>query len=145
MSLTREAAADVARVLTEALPYIQRFTGKTMVVKFGGNAMVADDLTASFARDIVLMKLVGMNPVVVHGGGPQITDLLARLNIESHFVNGMRVTDSATMDIAEMVLGGSVNKALVSLLNRSGGKAIGITGKDGGLIRARKLTVTHRT
>ena len=145
MSLTREAAADVARVLTEALPYIQRFTGKTIVVKFGGNAMVADNLTASFARDIVLMKLVGMNPVVVHGGGPQINDLLAKLNIESRFVNGMRVTDSATMDVVEMVLGGSVNKALVTLLNRSGGKAIGITGKDGGLIRARKLTVTHKT
>src|SRR5690554_2245420 len=145
MSLTREAVADVARVLTEALPYIQRFTGKTMVVKFGGNAMVADDLTASFARDIVLMELVGMNPVVVHGGGPQITDLLARRNIESHFVNGMRVTDSATMYIVERVLGGSVNKALVTLINPSGGKAIGITGKDGGLIRARKLTMTHRT
>jgi len=145
MSLTREAAADVARVLTESLPYIQRFTGKTMVVKFGGNAMVADDLTASFARDIVLMKLVGMNPVVVHGGGPQINDLLAKLNIESRFVNGMRVTDSATMDVVEMVLGGSVNKALVTLLNRSGGKAVGVTGKDGGLIRARKLTVTHKT
>ena len=145
MSLTRDAAADVARVLTEALPYIQRFTGKTIVVKFGGNAMVADDLTASFARDIVLMKLVGMNPEVVHGGGPQINDLLAKLNIESRFVNGMRVTDSATMDVVEMVLGGSVNKALVTLLNRSGGKAIGITGKDGGLIRARKLTVTHKT
>ncbi len=145
MSLTREAAADVARVLTESLPYIQRFTGKTIVVKFGGNAMVADDLTASFARDIVLMKLVGMNPVVVHGGGPQINDLLAKLNIESRFVNGMRVTDSATMDVVEMVLGGSVNKALVTLLNRSGGRAIGITGKDGGLIRARKLNVTHKT
>lgn len=145
MSLTREAAADVARVLTESLPYIQRFTGKTMVVKFGGNAMVADDLTASFARDIVLMKLVGMNPVVVHGGGPQINELLAKLNIESRFINGMRVTDSATMDVVEMVLGGSVNKALVTLLSRSGGKAVGITGKDGGLIRARKLTVTHKT
>jgi acetylglutamate kinase len=145
MSLSREAAADVARVLTEALPYIQRFTGKTRVVKFGGNAMVADDLTASFARDIVLMKLVGMNPVVVHGGGPQINELLERLNIQSRFINGMRVTDSATMDIVEMVLGGSVNKALVTLLNRNGGKAIGITGKDGGLIRARKLTVTHQT
>lgn len=145
MSLSRDAAADVARVLTEALPYIQRFTGKTIVVKFGGNAMVADDLTASFARDIVLMKLVGMNPVVVHGGGPQINELLEKLNIQSHFINGMRVTDSATMDVVEMVLGGSVNKALVTLLNRNGGKAIGITGKDGGLIRARKLTVTHKT
>lgn len=144
MSLSREAAADVARVLTEALPYIQRFTGKTMVVKFGGNAMVADDLTASFARDVVLMKLVGMNPVVVHGGGPQINDLLARLNIQSQFINGMRVTDSATMDVVEMVLGGSVNKALVTLLNRSGGKAIGITGKDGSLIRARRMQMSHQ-
>lgn len=145
MSLSREAAANVAQVLSEALPYIQRFAGKTLVVKFGGNAMVADDLTASFARDIVLMKTVGINPVVVHGGGPQINDLLAKLNIQSRFVNGMRVTDSATMDVVEMVLGGSVNKALVTLLNRSGGKAIGITGKDGGLIRARKMTVTHQT
>src|SRR5690606_38097529 len=145
MSLSREAAANVAQVLSEALPYIQRFTGKTIVVKFGGNAMVADDLTASFARDIVLMKTVGMNPVVVHGGGPQINDLLEKLNIQSRFVSGMRVTDSATMDVVEMVLGGSVNKALVTLLNRSGGKAIGITGKDGGFIRARKMTVTHKT
>lgn len=145
MSLSREAAVDVARVLTEALPYIQRFTGKTIVVKFGGNAMVADTLTADFARDIVLMKLVGMNPVVVHGGGPQINELLAKLNIQSRFVNGMRVTDAPTMDVVEMVLGGSVNKALVTLLNRSGGKAIGITGKDGGLIRARKMTMIHKT
>jgi acetylglutamate kinase len=145
MSLSREAAADVARVLTEALPYIQRFTGKTIVVKFGGNAMVADTLTADFARDVVLMKLVGMNPVVVHGGGPQINELLERLNIQSKFINGMRVTDAPTMDIVEMVLGGSVNKALVTLLNRSGGKAIGITGKDGGLIRARKMAMTHKT
>jgi len=145
MSLSREAAVDVTRVLTEALPYIQRFTGKTIVVKFGGNAMVADTLTADFARDIVLMKLVGMNPVVVHGGGPQINELLEKLNIQSRFINGMRVTDGATMDVVEMVLGGSVNKALVTLLNRSGGKAIGITGKDGGLIRARKMTMTHQT
>lgn len=145
MSLSREAAANVASVLTEALPYIQRFTGKTIVVKFGGNAMVADDLTASFARDIVLMKLVGMNPVVVHGGGPQINDLLDKLNIKSEFKGGMRVTDRQTMDVVEMVLGGSVNKALVTLLNRSGGKAIGITGKDGGLIRARKMQLSHQT
>jgi acetylglutamate kinase len=145
MSLSRESAANVASVLTEALPYIQRFTGKTIVVKFGGNAMVADDLTASFARDIVLMKLVGMNPVVVHGGGPQINDLLDKLNIKSQFIGGMRVTDKQTMDVVEMVLGGSVNKALVTLLNRSGGKAIGITGKDGGLIRARKMQLSHQT
>lgn len=145
MSLSREAAANIASVLTEALPYIQRFTGKTIVVKFGGNAMVADDLTASFARDVVLMKLVGMNPVVVHGGGPQINQLLEKLNIKSEFKGGMRVTDEATMDVVEMVLGGSVNKALVTLLNRSGGKAIGLTGKDGGLIRARKMLLEQKT
>ncbi len=145
MSLNREAAANIASVLTEALPYIQRFTGKTIVVKFGGNAMVADDLTASFARDVVLMKLVGMNPVVVHGGGPQINQLLEKLNIKSEFKGGMRVTDEATMDVVEMVLGGSVNKALVTLLNRSGGKAIGLTGKDGGLIRARKMLLEQKT
>ncbi len=145
MSLSRDAAGDVARVLTEALPYIQRFTGKTIVVKFGGNAMVDDQLKEHFARDIVLMKLVGMNPVVVHGGGPQIGDLLKRLQIESRFVEGMRVTDSDTMDVVEMVLGGSVNKEIVSLLNHNGGKAVGLTGKDGQLIRARKLKVRHKT
>ena len=145
MSMSRSAAGDVARVLTEALPYIQRFTNKTIVVKFGGNAMIDDKLKEQFARDIVLMKLVGMNPIVVHGGGPQIGDLLKRLAIESHFVDGMRVTDTATMDVVEMVLGGSVNKEIVSLLNRNGGKAIGLTGKDGQLIRAKKLKVTQRT
>ncbi len=145
MSMSRTAAGDVARVLTEALPYIQRFTNKTIVVKFGGNAMIDDKLKEQFARDIVLMKLVGMNPIVVHGGGPQIGDLLKRLAIESHFVDGMRVTDTATMDVVEMVLGGSVNKEIVSLLNRNGGKAIGLTGKDGQLIRAKKLKVTQRT
>ena len=143
MSLDRDAAMNIAHVLTEALPYIQRFTGKTIVVKFGGNAMVDPLLHESFARDIVLMKLVGMNPVVVHGGGPQIGALLAKLNIHTEFVNGMRVTDSETMDVVEMVLGGSVNKEIVSSINRSGGKAIGVTGKDGQLIRARKLTVTR--
>ena len=143
MSLDRDAAMNIAHVLTEALPYIQRFTGKTIVVKFGGNAMVDPLLHQSFARDIVLMKLVGMNPVVVHGGGPQIGALLAKLNIHTEFVNGMRVTDSETMDVVEMVLGGSVNKEIVSSINRSGGKAIGVTGKDGQLIRARKLTVTR--
>jgi acetylglutamate kinase len=143
--MSRTAAGDVARVLTEALPYIQRFTNKTIVVKFGGNAMIDDKLKEQFARDIVLMKLVGMNPIVVHGGGPQIGDLLKRLAIESHFVDGMRVTDTATMDVVEMVLGGSVNKEIVSLLNRNGGKAIGLTGKDGQLIRAKKLKVSQRT
>ncbi|WP_297184753.1 acetylglutamate kinase [uncultured Porticoccus sp.] len=145
MSLTREAASNTARVLSEALPYIQRFTGKTIVVKFGGNAMVDEKLKASFARDIVLMKLVGMNPVVIHGGGPQIGELLARLQIESHFVNGMRVTDSKTMDVVEMVLGGGVNKEIVNLIHHAGGKAVGITGKDGQLIKARKLKVSRHT
>ncbi len=145
MSLDRDAAMNIAKVLTEALPYIQRFTGKTIVVKFGGNAMVDEDLQNSFARDIVMMKLVGMNPIVVHGGGPQIGDLLGKLNIDSKFVNGMRVTDSKTMDVVEMVLGGTVNKQIVSLINRNGGEAIGVTGKDGQLIRAKKLEVKAQT
>jgi|TARA_B110000977_G_scaffold92262_1_gene122280 acetylglutamate kinase len=145
VSLTRDAATNIANVLTEALPYIQRFIGKTIIVKFGGNAMVDDDLKIQFARDVVLMKLVGMNPIVVHGGGPQIGKLLKQLNIESRFVDGMRVTDSQTMDVVEMVLGGSVNKEIVSLLNRNGGKAVGITGKDGELIRARKMNVSQKT
>jgi acetylglutamate kinase len=143
MSLTNDSAMNVARVLTEALPYIQRFTGRTIVVKFGGNAMVDRELHDSFARDIVLMKLVGMNPVVVHGGGPQIGRLLEKLNIESRFVGGMRVTDSETMDVVEMVLGGSVNKDIVASINHAGGKAIGVTGKDGRLIRARKLDASQ--
>ena len=141
MSLTRDNALNIAHVLTESLPYIQRFIGKTIVVKFGGNAMTDAELHDSFARDIVLMKLVGMNPVVVHGGGPQIGALLERLNIKSEFINGMRVTDANTMDVVEMVLGGSVNKEIVSSINRNGGKAIGVTGKDGQLIRAKKMTI----
>ncbi len=141
MTLTIDNAMNIAKVLTEALPYIQRFTNKTVVVKFGGNAMIDEELQNSFARDIVLMKLVGMNPVVVHGGGPQIGHLLDKLNIESTFVEGMRVTDSATMDVVEMVLGGSVNKQIVNLINRNGGQAIGISGKDGHLIRAKKLSL----
>jgi len=145
MSLNRTQAMNVAQVLTEALPYIQRFTGKTIVIKFGGNAMVDEELQNSFARDIVLMKLVGMNPIVVHGGGPQIGDLLKQLNIESEFVGGMRVTDSKTMDVVEMVLGGTVNKQIVSLINHNGGHAIGITGKDGQLIRAKKLSAKRQT
>ncbi len=145
MSLTRDTAMNIAQVLTEALPYIQRFTGKTIVVKFGGNAMVDEELQNSFARDVVLMKLVGMNPVVVHGGGPQIGELLNKLNIQSEFVNGMRVTDSETMDVVEMVLGATVNKQIVNLINRNAGRAIGITGKDGQLIRAKKLSVTRQT
>ncbi|AXY42917.1 acetylglutamate kinase [Halomonas sp. JS92-SW72] len=135
----------VVEVLSEALPYIQRFTGKTVVVKYGGNAMTEDTLIDSFARNMVLMKEVGINPVVVHGGGPQIGDLLKKLNIESRFVNGMRVTDAETMDVVEMVLGGLVNKGIVNLINQCGGKAIGLTGKDGSQIRARKLKVEHQT
>ena len=139
MSLNPESAQDVAKVLAEALPYIQRFRGKTVVIKYGGNAMVDEDLKQSFARDVVVMKTVGINPVVVHGGGPQIGQLLERLGKESRFVAGMRVTDSETMDVVEMVLGGLVNKEIVNLINRHGGSAVGLTGKDGDLIRANKL------
>lgn len=145
MSLDKELAAKTANVLTEALPYIQKFVGKTIVVKYGGNAMTDDALKSSFAKNIVLMKTVGINPIVVHGGGPQIGSLLEKLNIESNFINGMRVTDSDTMDVVEMVLGGSVNKDIVQLLNQHGGKAVGITGKDGNLIEAKKLHVKHQT
>ena len=143
MSLQQNSAHEIARVLTEALPYIQRFTGKTVVVKFGGNAMTDPELHDSFARDVVLLKLVGVNPIVVHGGGPQIGILLEKLGIKTEFVDGMRVTDSATMDVVEMVLGASVNKEIVSCINRNGGKAIGVTGKDGQLIRARKMEVSR--
>lgn len=143
MSLNLETATNVAQVLTEALPYIQRFTNKTMVIKFGGNAMIDEQLQNSFARDIVLMKLVGMNPIVVHGGGPQIGALLEKLNIQSNFIQGMRVTDNETMDVVEMVLGGTVNKQIVNLINNNGGKAIGITGKDGKFIQAKKLQVSE--
>ncbi|KJV07533.1 acetylglutamate kinase [Methylocucumis oryzae] len=132
-------AHQIASVLTEALPYIQRFKNKTVVVKYGGNAMVDEELKHSFARDIVLMKLVGLNPIVVHGGGPQIGQLLGRLGKTTGFVDGMRITDSETMDVVEMVLGGLVNKEIVTLINRHGGKAIGLTGKDGDFIRARKI------
>ena len=139
MSLNQGEAGNFARILTESLPYIQRFTGKTFVIKFGGNAMTDAELQENFARDVVLMKLVGMNPIVVHGGGPQIGELLERLNIESEFVDGMRVTDEHTMDVVEMVLGAAVNKEIVDSIHRNGGRAIGITGKDGQLIQARKL------
>jgi len=142
MTLSPTSAAERARILTEALPYIQRFHDKTIVIKYGGNAMVDDALKQGFARDVVLMKLVGMNPVLVHGGGPQIGELLERIGKESRFVQGMRVTDRETMDVVEMVLGGLVNKEIVSLINRHGGKAVGLSGKDGGLIRARKLVMT---
>ena len=142
MTLNKDAASNIAKILNEALPYIQRFTGKTLVIKYGGNAMVDEALKQQFAKDIVLMRLVGMNPIVVHGGGPQIGDLLEKLNIETQFVNGMRVTDSATMDVVEMVLGGSVNKEIVNLINQHGGRALGLTGKDGNLIKASKLGAT---
>jgi len=132
---------QIATVLAEALPYIQRYHGKTVVIKFGGNAMVDETLKNSFARDVVLLKAVGINPVVVHGGGPQISSLLEKIGKESKFVDGMRVTDGETMDVVEMVLGGLVNKEIVNLINRQGGKAVGLSGKDGGLIRARKLLV----
>ena len=145
MSLSLSNAKNIAKVLTESLPYIQKFTGRTVVVKYGGNAMVDEKLKQSFARDIVLMKLVGINPIVVHGGGPQIGSLLDRLNIESSFVDGLRVTDSQTMDVVEMVLGGLVNKEIVSLLNKNQGKAVGISGKDGNLIRAKKLTIKRKS
>ena len=143
MTLNAEQAGNVAHVLNAALPYIQRFNGKTIVIKYGGNAMVDEKLKTSFARDVVLMKLVGINPVVVHGGGPQIGNLLNRLGKDSEFVQGMRVTDSETMDVVEMVLGGLVNKEIVNLINRAGGSAVGLTGKDGDLIRARKLVIKN--
>ena len=139
MSLELSAAANIANVLTEAMPYIRRFQGKTIVIKYGGNAMVDESLKQGFARDIVLMKLVGMNPVVVHGGGPQIGNMLEQIGKESKFVKGMRVTDSETMDIVEMVLGGQVNKDIVNLINQQGGHAVGLTGKDGSLITAKKM------
>jgi acetylglutamate kinase len=134
-------AQQIAQVLSEALPYIRRFQGKTVVIKFGGNAMINEELKHCFARNIVLMKLVGINPIVVHGGGPQIGNLLKKLGKVSEFVDGMRVTDSETMDVVEMVLGGLVNKDIVNLINRCGGKAVGLTGKDGDFIRARKIVL----
>ena len=143
LSLAR--ATEVAQVLSEALPYIQKFAGRTIVVTYGGNAMIDDALKASFARDIVLMQAVGMRPIVVHGGGPQIGELLERLNIESRFVDGMRVTTEETMDVVEMVLGGLVNKEIVSLLNLAGGRAMGLTGKDGQLIRAKQLKIERKS
>ena len=145
MPLDRTKAVQAAEVLTEALPYIQRFTGKTLVIKYGGNAMIDEQLKNSFARDIVLMKLVGINPIVVHGGGPQIGTLLDKLNIETQFVDGMRVTTDQTMDVVQMVLGGLVNKEIVSLINKNGGKAIGLTGKDGNFIHAEKLYITQKS
>lgn len=139
MTTQQQTAQDKAKVLTEALPYIQRFSGKTLVVKYGGNAMTDPELESSFARDIVLMKTVGLNPIVVHGGGPQVDAMLQQLGRESDRIDGMRVTDPATMEVVEMVLGGSVNKSIVNLINQHGGRAIGLTGKDGKLICATKL------
>lgn len=139
--MTLQSAVDKAAILAEALPYIRRFNGKTLVVKYGGNAMTDDTLKASFAQDIVLLKLVGLHPVVVHGGGPQINSMLEKLGKTGEFVQGMRVTDAETMDVVEMVLGGLVNKDIVNLINQAGGRAVGLTGKDGGMIRARKLFV----
>ncbi len=141
MTLSRSDAINVANVLTEALPYIQRFTNRTIVIKYGGNAMIDDALKHEFARDVTLMKLVGMNPVVVHGGGPQIGKVLDELGIESRFESGMRVTDSRTMDVVQMVLGGLVNKEIVGLINEAGGRAMGITGRDATLIRAKKMLI----
>ncbi len=139
MSLNTGEAHKKAQILAEALPYIKRFHGKTIVIKYGGNAMVDDGLKSSFARDVALLKLVGMHPVIVHGGGPQINDMLTRLGKDGTFIQGMRVTDKETMDVVEMVLGAHVNKDIVSLINKAGGSAVGLTGRDGGLIRAKKL------
>ena len=142
--IAAEQALAAAQILTQALPYIQRYQGKCMVIKYGGNAMTEEALKRGFARDLVLMKLVGIHPIVVHGGGPQIGALLERLGKESRFVDGMRVTDRETMDVVEMVLGGLVNKEIVTLINSHGGRAIGLTGKDGPLISARKMMLTRR-
>jgi len=139
----KQSAINIANVLSEALPYLQRLHKKTIVIKFGGNAMVDEKLKNSFARDIVLLKQIGINPVVVHGGGPQIGNLLEKIGKKSEFIDGMRVTDSETMDVVEMVLGGLVNKSIVNLINHNGGQAIGLTGKDGAMIRAKKMELTR--
>ena len=143
--MDKQSATHIADVLSEALPYLQRLSNKTIVIKFGGNAMIDDALKNSFARDIVLLKQVGVNPVVVHGGGPQIGSLLEKIGKKSKFIGGMRVTDSETMDVVEMVLGGLVNKSIVNLINHNGGKAVGLTGKDGSMIRAKKMEITRQT
>ena len=144
MPLSPSTAKEKANILAEALPYIQRFHGKTIVIKYGGNAMTEESLKQGFARDVVLLKLVGMNPVIVHGGGPQISEMLERIGKKGEFIQGMRVTDSETMDVVEMVLGGLVNKDIVSLINRHGGLAVGLTGKDGAFIRARKMLIPDK-
>ncbi|TQV62313.1 MAG: acetylglutamate kinase [Halothiobacillaceae bacterium] len=138
-------ALNTANVLVEALPYIQRLHDKTVVIKFGGNAMVDEALQNAFAQDIVLLKQVGLNPVVVHGGGPQINQMLEKIGKKGEFIQGMRVTDTETMDVVQMVLGGLVNKDIVALINRHGGRAVGLTGRDAGLVRAKKLHMTHKT
>ncbi|BCB25372.1 acetylglutamate kinase [Sulfurimicrobium lacus] len=145
MSLSPASAKEKANILSEALPYIRRFQDKTIVIKYGGNAMTEEHLKHGFAKDVVLLKLVGLNPVVVHGGGPQINDLLKRVGKQGEFIQGMRVTDEETMDIVEMVLGGQVNKEIVNLINQYGGKAVGLTGTDGGMIQAKKLLVKSKT
>jgi acetylglutamate kinase len=144
MPIANLSPGDKAKVIAEALPYIQRFWDKTVVIKYGGNAMTDPVLKAAFARDVVLLKLVGLNPVVVHGGGPQIEDLLKRVGKKGEFIQGMRVTDAETMDLVEMVLGGQVNKDIVNLINQAGGKAVGLTGKDGRFIRAKKLLMASQ-
>lgn len=144
MPISQSTARDKAKILAEALPYIQRFHGKTIVIKYGGNAMVEENLKQGFARDVVLLKLVGMNPVIIHGGGPQIDQMLKRVGKQGEFIQGMRVTDAETMDVVEMVLGGAVNKEIVNLINRHGGKAVGLTGKDGAFIRAKKMLIKDR-
>jgi acetylglutamate kinase len=140
---TSHSAADKAHILSEALPYIQRFYDKTIVIKYGGNAMTERHLMEAFAKDVVLLKLVGMNPVVVHGGGPQIGDLLKKIGKQSDFIQGMRVTDEETLDVVEMVLG-MVNQDIVTLINKHGGKAVGLTGKDGNFIHAKKMLVASK-
>jgi acetylglutamate kinase len=144
MSQPSSISNEKARILAEALPYIQRFHGKTIVIKYGGNAMTEEKLKNSFAQDVVLLKLVGMNPVIVHGGGPQIDDMLQRVGKKREFIEGMRVTDTETMDVVEMVLGGLVNKNIVNLINQNGGHAVGLTGKDGSFIRAKKMHIQGR-
>ena len=138
-------AETIARVLIEALPYIQKFSGKTIVIKYGGNAMVDEDLKSSFARDIVLLKQVGINPVIVHGGGPQIGQTLEKLGKQTEFIEGMRVTDNETMDVVEQVLGGIVNKEIVDLITQHGGNAKGLMGKENGIIQAKRLTITRNS
>ena len=144
MPISATDASQKAQILAEALPYIRRFHGKTIVIKYGGNAMTDEKLKQSFARDVVLLKLVGMDPVVVHGGGPQIDDMLRRVGKKGEFIQGMRVTDAETMDVVEMVLGGLVNKEIVNLINQAGGRAIGLTGKDGSFIRAKKMYIPNK-